>query len=250
MYNLAIALGALVATFLLFFFGVHLSAISSLAPTIIVGATVYFLLARRTLREVEAIQTDAQKEFMAKRIDVGLARLNDAFKLAPWQFLVSSQVHGQVGAVLYMMKRFDEAKPHLEKSFVRQGQVRAMLGALHYMNKDYEKMTKTFEDAAAYNKKDGFLWSVYAWCLDKSGQRDRALEALGRGLKESPSDEKMQANQLALQNKERMRMKAYGQEWWAFHLEQPPVDFIPSHMRGQLLQQRKGYRTPKQPRQR
>lgn len=248
MYNLAIAIGALVATFLLFFFGFHLSWISSLAPTVAAGVGVYFVLARRTLKAVEDIQTAAQKEFMAKRIDAGLAKLNEAFALAPWQFLVSSQVHGQVGAVLYMMKRFDEARPHLEKSFVRQGQVRAMLGALHYMNKDYDKMIKTFEDAAAYNKKDGFLWSIYAWCLSNAGQRDKAIEAISRGLKESPSDEKMQANQLALQNKERLRMKAYGQEWWAFHLEQPPVDFVPAHMRGQLLQQRPGYRTPRQKR--
>jgi tetratricopeptide (TPR) repeat protein len=118
-----------------------------------------------------------------------------------------------------------------------------MLGALYYMNEDYEKMTKAFEDALPYNKKDGMLWSIYAWCLEKSGQREKALDAIGRGLAESPSDEKMKANQLALQNKERMRMKAYGQEWYAFHLEPPPTDIVPAHMRGQLQQARPGYRT-------
>jgi len=105
-------------------------------------------------------------------------------------------------------------------------------------------MSKVFEEAVANNKKDGFVWSIYAFCLDKAGQREKALEVLGRGLAESPSDEKMKTNQLALQNKERLRMKAYGQEWWAFHLEPPPIDAVPPGMRGQLTQ-RNGYRSPK-----
>lgn len=245
MYNLLISIGAALIVFAAFFFGVKLPWYSSLLPAIVALLGVYLLLARRTMKQVEAVLLDAQKELLAKRIETGIAKMKEAFTFAPWQFLVGSQVHAQLGALYYTLKRFDEAKPHLEKSFVRMGQPRAMLGALHYMNKDYQKMTEVFEEAVSYNKKDGMVWSVYAWCLDRNGQREKALEVLGRGLTESPNDEKMKANQLALQNKERMRMKAYGQEWWAFHLEPPPVDFVPSHMRGQL-QQRKGYRTPRQ----
>jgi tetratricopeptide (TPR) repeat protein len=245
MYNLLISLAAALVTFVLFHssHGLNLVWYSALVPALIVLGVVYFLLARRTMKQLEAVMGSAQKDFLAQRWDAGIAKMQEAFALSQWQFLIASQVHAQLGSVLYMLKRFDEAKPHLEKSFVRIGQARAMLGALHYMDKDYEKMTKTFEDALPYNKKDGMLWSIYAWCLDKSGQREKALEAIGRGLEESPSDEKMKANQLALQNKERMRMKAYGQEWWAFHLEQPPTDFVPAHMRGQLQQARPGYRT-------
>jgi tetratricopeptide (TPR) repeat protein len=246
MYNLFISLGTALATFLLFFLGFRLTWYSSLIPAIVAAAVAYFLLARRTLKQLEAIIQASQKEFMAKHMEQGIAKLNTAFELSRWQFLVASQVHAQLGSILYMLQRFDEAKPHLEKSFVRIGSARAMLGALHYRSKDYEKMTKVFEDAVTYNKKDGLLWSTYAWCLERSGQREKALEVMNRGLQESPSDEKMKANQLALQNKERLRMKAYGQEWWAFHLESPPADFVPPHMRGQLLQQRKGYRTHRQ----
>jgi tetratricopeptide (TPR) repeat protein len=252
MYNLILSLASALVSFLVFFGGLRLTWYSSLIPGLITGSVVYFLLARRSLKQLEAIVMAAQQEFMSassgrdtKRMESGLAKLNEAFKLAPWQFLVASQVHAQVGSILYMLQRFDEAKPHLEKSFVRIAQARAMLGALHYRNKDYQAMVKVFDEAVAHNKKDGLLYSTYAWCLEKSGQREKALDVLSKGLVESPSDEKMKANQLALQNKERLRMKAYGQEWYAFHLEPPPVDMVPSHMRGQL-NQRKGYRTPRQ----
>jgi tetratricopeptide (TPR) repeat protein len=241
MYNLLISIAATVIAFLAAYFSLPIKWYSALIPALIAGPLVYFLLARRSLKQLEAIVMDAQKEFIAKHMETGLAKLNDAFKLAPWQFLVAAQVHSQIGSILYMLQRFDEAKPHLEKSFVRIGQARAMLGALLYREKNYDGMTKVFEEATSYNKKDGLLWSVYAWCLDKSGKPDSARAVLTRGIAESPSDEKMKANLLALANKDRMKMKAYGQEWWAFHLESPPADFIPPSMRGQMTQ-RKGYR--------
>ena len=115
------------------------------------------------------------------------------------------------------------------------------MGTIHYGM----PMAKAFEDAVTSSKKDSLMWAVYAWCLVQAGQRVAALEVLGRGLKEIPNDEKLKANQIALQNNERPKMKPYGQMWWAFHLEPVPMDHIPPGMRGQL-QQRKGYRTFKQ----
>lgn len=241
MYNLLIALAAGLATLLLFVATGLVGWWGALLPALVVLGATYFFLARRTLRQLEALMMEAQRDLGAKRIDAGLEKMKQGFALSKWQFLVAGQVHAQIGMLLYVMKRFDEARPHLEKSFSRIGQARAMLGALHFQQKDYEGMKRVFEQAAAVNKKDGFLWSVYAWCLDKSGQRKEALEALSRGLAASPQDERLKANQLALQNNERMRMKAYGQEWWAFHLEQPPMDAFPPGMRPQPMQ-RKGYR--------
>lgn len=259
MYNLLISLGASVVTFLLFYLPFNLPISGALLPAIIVGPVVYFFLARRSLKQLEAIVMDATKdieagakevapgssEIRSRRIDQGLDKMKEGFKLSKWQFLVASQLHATIGSYLYMLKRFDEALPHLQKSFARAGQARAMLGALYYQRKEYDKMSKAFEEAVSANKKDSLVWSVYAWCLDKAGQRVAALDVLGRGMKEIPNDEKLKANQIALQNNERIKMRPYGQMWWAFHLEPMPVDHIPPSMRGQL-QQRKGYRTFKQ----
>jgi tetratricopeptide (TPR) repeat protein len=243
MYNLLIALGALLVTL-----GIFLAAgvgwWGAILPATIAFAVAYFFLARRSLRQFEGIMLEAQKELTAKRVEPGLAKMKEAFPLAKWQFLIEPQIHAQLGMVLYMLQRFDDAFPHLEKSFVRIGQARAMLGALHFKRKNYDEMTKVFEQAVQANKKDGFLWSIYAWCLDKIEQREKALAVLSRALKESPGDEKLKANQLALQNNERLRMKAYGTEWYAFHLEKPPADVVAAMNPGAPAPFRKGYRQP------
>jgi tetratricopeptide (TPR) repeat protein len=245
MYNLLISLAAAVGAFLLFFVPFHLRVGAALLPALIAGPAAYVLLARRTMKQMEVLMLAGQRELEAKRIEPGLAKIREAFPLGRWQFLIAPQVHAALGQYLYIFERYDEAKPHLEKSFVRIGNARAMLGALYFKRNNYPAMTVAFEDAVKHNKKDSLVWSTYAWCLERAGQRPKAVEVMGRALQESPSDEKLKANQLALQNNERMKMKPYGQMWWIFRLEPPPMDHIPPSMRGQV-QQRKGYRQPRQ----
>lgn len=238
MYNLFIALAAAVITFLAFM-GLF-SPVAAIFPAIVALVAVYFLLARRSLKQLEAILLGAQKDLAAQRVEPALARIREGFPLAKWQFLVAGQLHAQLGMVLYMLKRFDEAQPHLEKSFGRIGQARAMLGSLHFMKKDYDGMERVFEEAVRVNKKDGFLWSVYAFCLHKAGRTEKALAALSRGVDASPQDERLKANQLALQNEKRLKMKAYGNEWWIFHLEKPPANLGQGMHPG--IAARRGYR--------
>lgn len=252
MYNLLIAIGAGLVGFLAFYATGAINAFgSSLIGTLVFGAA-YFFLARRTLKQLEFIMLDAQRELTAARqgntlnqarVDAGLARIREGFALSKWQFLVEGQVHAQLGMILFMLQKFDDAKPHLEKSFSRIPQARAFLAVLHYKAKNGEAMIRAFEEAVGAEKKNSLIWSAYAWCLRESGLREKALEVLGRGVKENPNDPKLKDNQLALQNNERLRMKPYGQEWWAFHLEPPPMDFIPAGMRPQQGF-RKGYRQP------
>lgn len=240
MFNLLISLGVGLLAFVLVY-ATGLAWWGAAFPALVAVGLSYFLLARRSLRQLEVIMMSAQQDLAAQRIEPALVKLNSAFALGRWQFLVGSQIHAQLGMVLYMVKRFDEAKPHLEKSFVRIGQARAMLGALHYTRKDYPAMEKTFEDALRYNKKDGFLWSVYAWCLENSGQHAKAISALSRAVESSPDDERLKTGLLALQNNKRLRMRSYGQEWWAFHLERPPADLMAAMQPGGR-QARRGFR--------
>ncbi len=253
MFNLLISLGAAVVGFLAFFATHVLSAPSAGLVGLIAGAVAYFFLARRSLKQLEQVMGEAQKELMAARqgqslnkvrIDAGLAKMKEGFRLGRWQFLVNPQVHAQLGMLYFMLERYDEARPYLEKSFVRIGLARAMLAILHYQAKQYDQMTKVFEEAVRADKKNGLLWSTYAWCLEKIGQRDKAVEALARAVKENPADEKLKENQKALQNGERLRMKPYGQEWWSMRLESPPMDFVPAGMRQPTAGFRKGYRQP------
>jgi tetratricopeptide (TPR) repeat protein len=257
MFNLLISLGAALLAAMAFYLpgvltGGWASVVGGLA-----FAGAYFFLARRTMQQLEAIFMAAQREFSAAnqggtlnqaKVETGLTKIREGFALSKWQLFVEGQVHAQLGMILFMLDRQDEARPHLEKSLSRVAQARMMLAVLHYKARDGEKMIRAFEEAVTVEKKASLIWSTYAWCLEKSGLKTKALEVLARAVKENPNDEKLQENQKALQNNERLRMKAYGQEWWALRLEPVPMDFAPPGMRPQPGF-RKGYRQPPKQRQ-
>jgi len=97
-----------------------------------------------------------------------------------------------------------------------------MLAVIYMKKKDKTNMVETFEKAVKGTKKESMLWSLYAYCILKEGDREKALEILSRGLKALPDDDKLKANQTAVANKERMKMKNYGEMWMQFYLEKMP----------------------------
>ncbi|HZX41982.1 MAG TPA: tetratricopeptide repeat protein, partial [Myxococcaceae bacterium] len=142
-----------------------------------------------------------------------------------WQIMVASQVHGQIGILHYMMKDYASAEPHLVQASNRDPMSQAMLGALRYQRKQYGPMTEAFERAVKAGKKEGLVWAVYAWCLQQSKERDKAMAVLARAVAANPSDEKLKSALTALQNDKRMKMRPWEPMWWQFNLEAPPQDF-------------------------
>ena len=76
-----------------------------------------------------------------------------------------------------------------------------------------------FEKAVAATKNESLPWSLYAFCLDKVGQRNAAIETLEKGIKKGAADDTLLANLAALQEGKKMKMKGYGDLWYQFHLE-------------------------------
>jgi tetratricopeptide (TPR) repeat protein len=225
MYNLVIAIGSALVAFLAFFFsGLITSWWGALLPALAALAGVYFVLARRTAKQLEALMARVQKEFLARRFDKAAEMLRTGFEFGKWQFLVAPQIHSQLGALLYVQEEYDKALPHLQKSFVRHWVPRAMLASHHFRKKDHAKMEAEFERAVAYNKKEGLLYNVYAWCLEKAGAHDKAIHVLAKGAEAVPSDERLKSNLVALQNGKKMKMKQYAEQWYQFRLESPPME--------------------------
>jgi tetratricopeptide (TPR) repeat protein len=216
--SLAAALGAFAATAAAF------SWLPAIVPGVIVGLGVYVWLAQRALKQLNALNEKVQKEVQAQRVDRAVELLTSAFPLARRQFLVGPVLHANVGSLLYMKRDFEAARPHLEKGYVRNHLARAMLACDHYRRKDEGAMRSSFEEAVKYGKKDGLVWSVYAYCLEKLGRRDEAMKVLARAVQTNPSDDKLKNNLLALQNGKRLKMKAYGLQFYQFHLEALPPD--------------------------
>lgn len=222
MYNLLLSLAAGLAVAL----GIRLTGAAwtwTFVPAAIALVGSYLGLARRSWKKLEALFEETQKELQAQRFEKALLVLERGFDLAPWQFLVASQLHSQIGVLLYVRKEFDKALPHLRKSFSRHGVARAMLAVQLWRRKDLAGMEKAFDAATKSNKKEGILWCVYAWVLDKEGRHEEAVKLLGRGAAANPSDEKLKAALQAMQNDKRPKLgKLYGEQWYQFHLEPVP----------------------------
>lgn len=187
---------------------------------LVVFTLVYILLIRVVMKKVGALMETAQRDIQAGRTEKAIKTLESGFKYAPWQFYIKGQINAQIGMILYIKRDFSTAFDYLQKGFVRHWVAMAMLGISHMKRNKTGKMIETFDKATAVNKKEPLLWNIYAYCLDKIGERDKAIAVLEKALKKN-SDERLQANLEALQNGKRMKMKGYGDLWYQFHLEKP-----------------------------
>ncbi|HEU4384429.1 MAG TPA: tetratricopeptide repeat protein [Anaeromyxobacteraceae bacterium] len=223
MINLLLSLAAGAVAALAILFGSSFGWAAAVGPGAVVAVAAYLLLSRRTFKQLEALFEEAQKEIMAQKFEKAVRTLEGGFALAPWQFLVRSQIHSQIGVLRYVRQEFDDALPHLEKSFSRHWLARAMLATSRYRRRDVDGAVKVFEQAVASSKKEGLLWAVYAWCLDKEGRHDEAVSVMARAAKANPSDEKVKAVLQSLQNDKKLKLgKIYDEQWFQFHLERMP----------------------------
>jgi len=178
MYNLLISIAIGVVVALALALGTNLGIAAAIFPGLLAAAVAYFVLARRTFKKVEAVFEVVQREAQAQKFDKAVQTLQGGFVHAKWQFLVASQLHAQIGMLLYIRQDLDAALPHLEKSFSRHWIARGMLGAARYRKRDVAGATKVLEEAVKANKKEGLLWSVYAWILEKEGRHEEAIKVL------------------------------------------------------------------------
>ncbi len=233
MYNLLIslAIGAAVAAALVL--GTELGAVAAVFPGLLSATIAYFVLARRTWKRLESLFEAVQREVQAQKLEKAIQTLQGGFALAPWQFLVASQLHSNIGILLYLRQDVDAALPHLEKSFSRNWVARGMLAVARYRKRDLAGMGEVFEQAVKANKKEGVLWSTWAWTLEKEGRHDQAIAVLGRAVKTNASDEKLKSSLQALQNGKKLKLgKLYGEQWFQFLLERPPPEIAGGGFRG------------------
>ncbi|MEM1008655.1 MAG: hypothetical protein AAGJ35_06580, partial [Myxococcota bacterium] len=199
---------------------------------------LYFYLSRRTWKQTENLFKDAMQmleplqqrpdlaNYPEKRnalVDQVIKKLKTGYALAKWQFLLRSQIDAQIGIILYSVKQdLKAAMPFLQNSFKRNWMAQAMLAVCYLKKHKPDQMQNTFELAVRLNKKQDFLWSLYAYCLQKIKKTEQAIEVLGRAQKALPANNAIVENLVALQNNKKMKMKAYGDQWFQFHLEKPP----------------------------
>lgn len=233
MLNLLIALaaGAVTTVALGFAFGGGDFVFGyGIVPGLIAFVAAYIFLARRTMKQVQGIIEKAQAQLQQQQIDPAIQTFKEAYPYARWQFLLRSQIDGQIGSILYMAQRFDEAEPYLKNAFKKSWVAQGMLGALYYKRKDFDRMTAAFEEGVKANKKESLLWNLYAYCLWKAKRRDEAIAVLNRAKETLGDDEKTERNLKALQNDRKMKMRGWNMMWYQFHLDRPPAQQMQRQM--------------------
>ena len=224
MINLLFSLAAGVVGFLLFYLTRIANPLGSIFPGVVAAVGTYIFLARRTGKQLEAVMGVAQKEMMAQKPERAVQAMQDAFKLSRWQFGIASSLHANIGVLLYVQKKFDEAEPHLRKgaaTMIKLWLAQAMLAAIHFRRKQYEEMEKVFDGAMRGNKGETLLYAVYAWCENARGEKKKAIEILQKGVAQNPSDEKLKTLLGRAQNDKRLKLDGWGEQWWQFWLEKP-----------------------------
>ncbi|TYO99854.1 hypothetical protein EDC39_10114 [Geothermobacter ehrlichii] len=188
---------------------------------VIVFAGVYFLLLRFIMKKVQVIMDTAQRDIQANRTEKAIKVLQQGYRYAAWQFYLREQINSQIGAIYYLKRDFSKAFEFLQKGFFRNWSSMAMLAICYMHKKQNSKMISTFDKALAGNKKEDMLYNLYAFCLDRIGEREKAIKILEKGLGKVADKEAIQVNLDALKEGKKMKMKQYGDLWYQFHLEKP-----------------------------
>jgi tetratricopeptide (TPR) repeat protein len=214
-------------------FGTSFGWAAAVFPGLVAAVAAYVVLVRRIMKKLERLFDAMQREVQARHVDKAVQTLESGFSLARWQFMVAAQLHSNIGMLHYLKKDFDAALPHLEKSFSKHWIARGMLGALRYRRRDLDGARKVFDQALKDNRKEGMLWAAYGWILEKEAKHEDAIAVLGRAVQANPTDEKLKACLQALQNGKKLKLgKLYEEQWFQFHLEDPPTQMMGPGFRG------------------
>lgn len=190
-----------------------------LAASTVVFIAVFVLTTRIVMKKVGDLMQSAQRDVMANRSEKAVKDLQGGLKYGAWQLYVKSQILSQIGTIYYLKRDFNEAVPYLEKGFVRNWVSQSML-AITYMKKNKtNKMIDTFDKAVSGSRKEPMVYALYAFCLDRVGERNKAVAILKKGLAKVAGDERLQENLDLLEAGKKMKMKGFGDMWYQFHLE-------------------------------
>ncbi|HWI41624.1 MAG TPA: hypothetical protein VNX25_09055 [Verrucomicrobiae bacterium] len=223
MYNLIISAAAAIVMFLILHLAVSAPLWISIPLALVAFLGIFYLISRIIMNKVMEILDAATRDLQAQRVDKGIKTLKSALKYGKWQVYVTGQINAQVGMVYYMKRDFAAAFPYLEKAFFKNWVAMGMLAVSYMKRNRNDKMKETFEKALQGTPKESLLWSLYAYCLEETGDTAGAIAVLERGLKKLPAEERLTHNIEALKEGKRMKMKGYGEMWLQFHLEKQSV---------------------------
>ncbi|MFT4976616.1 MAG: hypothetical protein ACI8S6_002521 [Myxococcota bacterium] len=236
MYNLLIALGIGALAFAAGSLATN-TIIAGVIPAMLASGIGYFLLMRRTGKQLAVITQEAMDIFQNKMPSArtpeaqqalfaeGRTALERGFSLQRWQFLIGSQLHAQLGSLSYMQMDFTTAHSHLLKADTWLGRYTAwqplsMLALIELRNGDKDAAVKRLSGLTTAGSKDALFWALYAVSAHRAGQTEVALKAISEGLEKVPSSKELKTLADQIRNKRRLTPEIFGQGWLQFFPDQ------------------------------
>ncbi len=205
----------------------------------VVAIATFAILSRRTAKRIEPRFEQIQRQIQGGNPKLALNSLEEMLPLAKWQILLKGQLYAQMGSLCFTVGDNAKALEYLEKASPRLADGQLFLASLHYRKGDVAKTKQILDTAIGYNKKQVILYNVYAWILNKEGDRDGAIEQLLRCLKIEKDNESTKDNLQRVQNGKKMNMKRFGMTWYGLQFEKLPASMRQGQ---QQMMGRKGFR--------
>lgn len=224
MINILIGFLSAATIFSLLFFLVTAGYVWSSLAGVVVFIAVNYLLGKRILARVTAIMESTGKIIQKGKFEAALKTLEEGLKYSKWMIMVDAQIRSQMGIILYLKKDYNAAQPYLEKTVAKNWMAIGMLGVIYMRKKEKEKMIKIFQKGVKSNSDEAIMWNLYAYCLNKIDEKDKAIEVLTKAKKKLGDDVRTTANLKALQNNAKMKMRSFGDLWYQFYLENIPMN--------------------------
>ena len=198
------------------------------------------MIMQRAGQAQNAAAQRAAQQAMEKKSALAVEKLKEGFQYSDWQLGSQTSLSAQIGMLIFsnniflaaqgQKNKLKDAIPYLESSLVTGWRANLLQGLWHAWlrlavcyfktNKGIDAIKEVMENIVTVVKKEGLVWSVYAWFLVQNKQTDQAIEVLVRGATSCP-DPVLKANLQALQNGKALKMTDYGQVWWGLGLELP-----------------------------
>lgn len=225
MFNLLIsaALGGLIFAGV----GAAFGPWAAIVPAILVWGGSIFLLSRRTGQQVEAAMAPVGPLLQAGKVDEARAVLESVRQqYGNWQLLLDGSINAQLGMLEYLQLKWDKALPLLQAGRFRNWMAMVSIGCIHYRKGDKDKAWEEFEAAAGASEKEAIIYAVWATLAVRSGDRDRALKALSKGLEANPESDFLKNLKKTVANKKKINTKRFPDAWYQFF----PEDMVRQQM--------------------
>jgi len=147
----------------------------SILIAVIVSLIAFFILTKKTMKELEILNEKAQKAIYSQKFDRAIRIYESGLELRKKSPFIVGQIYGMIGMLYFMRRDNKNAKFNLQKSSSLNWISKGMLGVIYMHEKNPIEMEKTFKNMVSAGKKEGLAWALYAYCLNKTASQNGGM---------------------------------------------------------------------------